>query len=194
MEDPGESIVDDGVFDDGELADEPLGAPLLGEKIWVGVRLRPLSDKEQAVNAKPAWEATPGGSSVLYTGPPPSRAGTRTAFSFDRVFEPHCSNGAVYSGACANVVKAAMEGYHGTGALERWHFQPRYLRSRRSTALHFFYGVVVCQPSLLHILCPVQLPLLAISAALPQSPLCARATQCLHTASPAAARRTPCVR
>ena len=101
---------DDGLFEDDDQPRAPL-IPKLGQTpIWVGIRLRPLSDRETSA----CFTAGPGSGVVNYIGAAPARQGARNSWNFDRVFGPESSNADVYSEICAPLVLSATLGYHGT--------------------------------------------------------------------------------
>eukprot|EP00241_Pyramimonas_parkeae_P000097 CAMPEP_0114239446 /NCGR_PEP_ID=MMETSP0058-20121206/8468_1 /TAXON_ID=36894 /ORGANISM="Pyramimonas parkeae, CCMP726" /LENGTH=1229 /DNA_ID=CAMNT_0001351635 /DNA_START=373 /DNA_END=4062 /DNA_ORIENTATION=+ len=92
------------------------------ENIWVGVRLRPLSESEQAAGEKAWWKAN-SKHGIQSIGP--VDRGTRVKsgyqdaaaimrFQYDRVFAPEESSKSVYEDAVKAIVLSGMEGVNGT--------------------------------------------------------------------------------
>ncbi|KAH0753270.1 hypothetical protein KY285_006418 [Solanum tuberosum] len=90
-----------------ELIDEPADESRSGDSISVTVRFRPMSEREYHKGDEIAWYAD-GGKTVRNEYNP------ATAYAFDRVFGPQTITQDVYDVAAQPVVKAAMEGIHGT--------------------------------------------------------------------------------
>ncbi|TMW97065.1 hypothetical protein EJD97_006274 [Solanum chilense] len=90
-----------------ELIDEPADESRSGDSISVTVRFRPMSEREYHKGDEIAWYAD-GGKTVRNEYNP------TTAYAFDRVFGPQTNTQDVYEVAAQPVVKAAMEGIHGT--------------------------------------------------------------------------------
>ncbi|XP_059296882.1 kinesin-like protein KIN-7D, mitochondrial isoform X1 [Lycium ferocissimum] len=91
-----------------ELIDEPVdNMPRSGDSISVTVRFRPMSEREYYKGDEVAWYAD--GDKTVRNEYNPA-----TAYAFDRVFGPETSTQDVYEVAAQPVVKAAMEGIHGT--------------------------------------------------------------------------------
>uniref|UniRef100_A0A0V0IXA3 Putative centromere-associated protein E-like n=1 Tax=Solanum chacoense TaxID=4108 RepID=A0A0V0IXA3_SOLCH len=90
-----------------ELIDEPADESRSGDSISVTVRFRPMSEREYHKGDEIAWYAD-GGKTVRNEYNP------ATAYAFDRVFGPQTNTQDVYEVAAQPVVKAAMEGIHGT--------------------------------------------------------------------------------
>ncbi|XP_047254093.1 kinesin-like protein KIN-7D, mitochondrial isoform X2 [Capsicum annuum] len=90
-----------------EMIDEPPEMSRSGDSISVTVRFRPMSEREYQKGDEIAWYAD-GGKTVRNEYNP------ATAYAFDRVFGPQTSTQDVYEVAAQPVVKAAMEGIHGT--------------------------------------------------------------------------------
>ncbi|CAN4125099.1 unnamed protein product [Withania somnifera] len=90
-----------------ELIDEPVDMSRSGDNISVTVRFRPMSEREYQKGDEIAWYAD-GGKTVRNEYNP------ATAYAFDRVFGPQTSTQDVYEVAAQPVVKAAIEGIHGT--------------------------------------------------------------------------------
>ncbi|KAM0929457.1 hypothetical protein ACQ4PT_001534 [Festuca glaucescens] len=82
------------------------------EKIFVTVRVRPLSKKELAVKDQPAWECADS-QTILYKGPPQDRAAP-TSYTFDKVFGPSCQTDLVYEGGAKDVAMSALTGINAT--------------------------------------------------------------------------------
>lgn len=120
---PGDQSVYDDDLDDGTEA-SLLESSLLeegassrpGDRIWVGIRLRPQSQREREARDKPVWEqAPPGNCGIKYVGAARNQT-AQNAWQFDRVFESKADNDEVYRDCAQSVVKASMEGFNGTGA------------------------------------------------------------------------------
>ncbi|XP_051178178.1 kinesin-like protein KIN-7A [Lolium perenne] len=82
------------------------------EKIFVTVRVRPLSKKELAVKDQSAWECADS-QTILYKGPHQDRAGP-TSYTFDKVFGPSCQTDLVYEGGAKDVAMSALTGINAT--------------------------------------------------------------------------------
>ncbi|XP_062200500.1 kinesin-like protein KIN-7A isoform X1 [Phragmites australis] len=82
------------------------------EKIFVTVRLRPLSKKELAVKDEVAWECADS-QTILYKGPPQDRAAP-TSYTFDKVFGPACQADVVYEDGAKDVAMSALTGINAT--------------------------------------------------------------------------------
>ncbi|XP_009784122.1 kinesin-like protein KIN-7D, mitochondrial isoform X1 [Nicotiana sylvestris] len=91
-----------------ELIDEPVDEmSRSGDSISVTVRFRPMSEREYQKGDEIAWYAD--GDKIVRNEYNPA-----TAYAFDRVFGPQTITQEVYEVAARPVVKAAMEGIHGT--------------------------------------------------------------------------------
>ncbi|KQK13094.1 kinesin-like protein KIN-7A [Brachypodium distachyon] len=82
------------------------------EKIFVTVRVRPLSKKELAVKDQVAWECADR-QTILYKGPTQDRAAP-TSYTFDKVFGPGCKTDLVYEDGAKDVAMSAMTGINAT--------------------------------------------------------------------------------
>uniref|UniRef100_A0ACD6AF60 Uncharacterized protein n=1 Tax=Avena sativa TaxID=4498 RepID=A0ACD6AF60_AVESA len=82
------------------------------EKIFVTVRVRPLSKKELAVKDQAAWECADG-QTIMYKGPPQDRAAP-TSYTFDKVFGPSCQTDLVYEDGAKDVAMSALTGINAT--------------------------------------------------------------------------------
>ncbi|KAK3160932.1 hypothetical protein QOZ80_1BG0068500 [Eleusine coracana subsp. coracana] len=82
------------------------------EKIFVTVRVRPLSKKELAVKDDMAWECTDS-QTIMYKGPPQDRA-TPVSYTFDKVFGPACQTEVVYEEGAKDVAMSALTGINAT--------------------------------------------------------------------------------
>ncbi|KAK3164442.1 hypothetical protein QOZ80_1AG0018520 [Eleusine coracana subsp. coracana] len=82
------------------------------EKIFVTVRVRPLSKKELAVKDDMAWECTDS-QTIMYKGPPQDRA-TPFSYTFDKVFGPACQTEVVYEEGAKDVAMSALTGINAT--------------------------------------------------------------------------------
>ncbi|KAM0838239.1 hypothetical protein ACQ4PT_061105 [Festuca glaucescens] len=82
------------------------------EKIFVTVRVRPLSKKELAVKDQAAWECADG-QTIIYKGPSQDRAAP-TSYTFDKVFGPSCQTDLVYEDGAKDVAMSALTGINAT--------------------------------------------------------------------------------
>ncbi|KAM0823383.1 hypothetical protein ACQ4PT_070898 [Festuca glaucescens] len=83
------------------------------EKIFVTVRVRPLSKKELAMkDQKVSWECADS-QTILYKGPPQDRAAP-TSYTFDKVFGPACPTDLVYEDGAKDVAMSALTGINAT--------------------------------------------------------------------------------
>ncbi|CAM0876335.1 unnamed protein product [Alopecurus aequalis] len=82
------------------------------EKIFVTVRVRPLSKKELAVKDQTGWECADS-QTIIYKGPPQDRAAP-TSYTFDKVFGPSCQTDLVYEGGAKDVAMSALTGINAT--------------------------------------------------------------------------------
>ncbi|KAM0825213.1 hypothetical protein ACQ4PT_069701 [Festuca glaucescens] len=83
------------------------------EKIFVTVRVRPLSKKELAMkDEKVSWECADS-QTILYKGPPQDRAAP-TSYTFDKVFGPACQTDLVYEDGAKDVAMSALTGINAT--------------------------------------------------------------------------------
>lgn len=95
------------------LQDGALQSSSRKEKVWVGVRIRPLLEQELLAKEQSAWRAEQD-NSLLFLGGQDSLAAQQTAYQYNKVF-PECSaSEQVYADAASNLVAAAVNGYNGT--------------------------------------------------------------------------------
>ncbi|KAL5228977.1 hypothetical protein ABZP36_017242 [Zizania latifolia] len=97
----------------------PMSTPTTGgssrakeEKIFVTVRVRPLSKKELALKDQVAWECADN-QTVLYKAPPQDRAAP-TSYTFDKVFGPASQTEVVYEEGAKDVAMSALTGINAT--------------------------------------------------------------------------------
>ncbi|XP_051144731.1 kinesin-like protein KIN-7E [Andrographis paniculata] len=83
------------------------------EKILVLVRLRPLSDKEIALNEVADWECI-NSTTILYRNSLQERTGLPTAYSFDRVFRGDSSTREVYDDGIKDIALSVVGGINST--------------------------------------------------------------------------------
>lgn len=140
---PGDSYADDGLdeasLDEANLVESSIleeaaaaGGGRPGDRIWVGIRIRPQSQKEREARDKPVWEAEKTGG-IKFTGPVRNQT-AKSTFQFDRVFSPSADSDEVYRDCAQSVVKASMEGFHGTGAGETPMRPPQAVHGARECA------------------------------------------------------------
>ncbi|KAF9587981.1 hypothetical protein IFM89_006860 [Coptis chinensis] len=79
------------------------------EKILVTVRLRPLNDRETARNDVSDWECI-NDNAVIYRNTLGERYNYPTAYTFDRVFQGHCTTRQVYEEAAKSVALSVVSG------------------------------------------------------------------------------------
>ncbi|KAL5220833.1 hypothetical protein ABZP36_025546 [Zizania latifolia] len=82
------------------------------EKIFVTVRVRPLSKKELALKDQVAWECADN-QTILYKGPPQDRAAP-ASYNFDKVFGPASQTDVVYEEGAKDVAMSALTGINAT--------------------------------------------------------------------------------
>ncbi|KAG8051823.1 hypothetical protein GUJ93_ZPchr0001g33167 [Zizania palustris] len=82
------------------------------EKIFVTVRVRPLSKKELALKDQVAWECADN-QRILYKAPQQDRAAP-TSYTFDKVFGPASQTEVVYEEGAKNVAMSALTGINAT--------------------------------------------------------------------------------
>ncbi|KAF7067769.1 hypothetical protein CFC21_073612 [Triticum aestivum] len=82
------------------------------EKIFVTVRVRPLSKKELAMKDQVVWECADS-QTILYKGPPQDRAAP-TSYTFDKVFGQSCQTDLVYEDGAKDVAMSALTGINAT--------------------------------------------------------------------------------
>ncbi|OVA20417.1 Kinesin [Macleaya cordata] len=79
------------------------------EKILVSVRLRPLNAKEIGRNDVSDWECI-NDNTIIFKNSLPERSMYPTAYTFDRVFQSHCSTKQVYEEAAREVALSVVSG------------------------------------------------------------------------------------
>ncbi|CAM0876219.1 unnamed protein product [Alopecurus aequalis] len=82
------------------------------EKIFVTVRVRPLSKKELAVKDQAGWECADS-QTIIYKGPPQDRAAP-SSYTFDKVFGPSTQTDLVYEDGAKDVAMSALTGINAT--------------------------------------------------------------------------------
>ena len=104
-----------------------------GQEIWVGVRIRPPSDKELQARELQVWDVsederelrlTVAAGPVAHASPQnatspgkesaSAKSGQRTRYTADRVFGPQAANDEVYARAARDIVRGALRGVNGT--------------------------------------------------------------------------------
>ena len=104
-----------------------------GQEIWVGVRIRPPSDKERQARELQVWDMsederelrlTVAAGPVAHASPKDAtspgkesasaKSGQRTRYTADRVFGPQAANDEVYARAARDIVRGALRGVNGT--------------------------------------------------------------------------------
>ncbi|XP_020099000.1 kinesin-like protein KIN-7A [Ananas comosus] len=91
----------------------PGGSRVKEEKIFVTVRVRPLSKKEEALKDQITWECIDN-QTVLYKTPSQDRASSPASYCFDRVFGPSCLTETVYQEGAKEVALSALKGINAT--------------------------------------------------------------------------------
>uniref|UniRef100_A0A6V7QU12 Kinesin-like protein n=1 Tax=Ananas comosus var. bracteatus TaxID=296719 RepID=A0A6V7QU12_ANACO len=91
----------------------PGGSRVKEEKIFVTVRVRPLSKKEQALKDQVAWECIDD-HTILYTASSQDRSSSPASYTFDRVFGPSCLTETVYEEGAKDVALSALTGINAT--------------------------------------------------------------------------------
>ncbi|XP_042392527.1 kinesin-like protein KIN-7F isoform X1 [Zingiber officinale] len=79
------------------------------EKIFVSVRLRPLSEKEMASNDPCDWECI-NDTTVIFRSSLPERSMSPTAYTFDRVFQSDHTTKQVYQAGAKDVALSVVSG------------------------------------------------------------------------------------
>ncbi|XP_068658421.1 kinesin-like protein KIN-7A [Aristolochia californica] len=88
----------------------PGGLKVSEEKIYVTVRVRPLSEKEQMINEEIVWECSDD-HTILFKNAPHERLNT---YTFDKVFGPACSTEKVYEEGVKDVALSSLTGINAT--------------------------------------------------------------------------------
>ncbi|XP_072966332.1 kinesin-like protein KIN-7A [Typha angustifolia] len=91
----------------------PGGTRAKEEKIFVTVRVRPLSKKEQALKDQVAWECVED-HTILYKASSQDRSNLPASYSFDKVFGPSCLTETVYEEGAKDVALSALTGINAT--------------------------------------------------------------------------------
>ncbi|XP_020084816.1 kinesin-like protein KIN-7A isoform X2 [Ananas comosus] len=91
----------------------PGGSRVKEEKIFVTVRVRPLSKKEQGLKDPVAWECIDD-HTILYTASSQDRSSSPASYTFDRVFGPSCLTETVYEEGAKDVALSALTGINAT--------------------------------------------------------------------------------
>ncbi|CAA7408430.1 unnamed protein product [Spirodela intermedia] len=91
----------------------PRGTRTKEEKIFVTVRVRPLSKKEQALKDHIAWECI-NDHTVVFKPSCQDRSNSSSSHTFDRVFGPACLTETVYEEGAKDVALSALTGINAT--------------------------------------------------------------------------------
>ncbi|XP_078445883.1 ATP binding microtubule motor family protein [Wolffia australiana] len=91
----------------------PRGTRTKEEKIFVTVRVRPLSNKEQALKDHVAWECVYD-NTVVFKSSNQDRSNSTSSHTFDRVFGPACPTEIVYEEGAKDVALSALTGINAT--------------------------------------------------------------------------------
>lgn len=86
--------------------------PIKTEKVWVGVRIRPLLSHEREAKETGAWTAT--GPGILTCLTEERSAYQQSSYQYDRVFGESTTSEEVYKAAAQPMVQSAMKGYNCT--------------------------------------------------------------------------------
>lgn len=89
------------------------GGRVREEKIFVTVRVRPLSSRELAHRDSSAWECI-NGNTILFKHSSQDRSNCPSSYTFDRVFGPSCSTERVYQEGAKDVTLSALTGINAT--------------------------------------------------------------------------------
>ncbi|KAG2490984.1 hypothetical protein HYH03_010657 [Edaphochlamys debaryana] len=82
------------------------------EKVWVGVRIRPLLRHEVDAKETVAWRSQ--GTGTLVCQAEEKNVYQANTYQYDRVFSDTCNSDEVYAAAAQPMVRSAMEGYNCT--------------------------------------------------------------------------------
>ncbi|CAL9757813.1 unnamed protein product [Musa acuminata subsp. burmannicoides] len=96
-----------------EAASAPAGGGGKVEKIFVSVRLRPLSEKEVAANDSCDWECI-NDTTIIFRNSLPERSMIPTAYTFDRVFRSDCTTKQVYEEGAKEIALSVVSGINST--------------------------------------------------------------------------------
>ncbi|XP_068641151.1 kinesin-like protein NACK1 [Aristolochia californica] len=91
----------------------PGGPRVKEEKIFVTVRVRPLSKKELASKDQMAWECVDG-HTIMFKSSSQERTNLPACYSFDKVFAPACVTDMVYEEGAKDVALSALTGINAT--------------------------------------------------------------------------------
>ncbi|KAG6473559.1 hypothetical protein ZIOFF_067476 [Zingiber officinale] len=91
----------------------PGGSKVKEEKIFVTVRVRPLSKKELSLKDQEAWECVDD-NKVVFKVSAQDRSNLPTSYTFDRVFGPACLTDTVYEEGAKDVALSALTGINAT--------------------------------------------------------------------------------
>ena len=83
------------------------------ERVWVGVRIRPLLEQELLAREQPAWQAVKD-NTLQCLEPERLAAQQSTSYQYNRVFPESSTSQQVYADAASSLVAAAVNGYNGT--------------------------------------------------------------------------------
>ncbi|XP_042447834.1 kinesin-like protein KIN-7A isoform X2 [Zingiber officinale] len=91
----------------------PGGSKVKEEKIFVTVRVRPLSKKELSLKDQEAWECVDD-NKIVFKMAAQDRSNLPTSYTFDRVFGPTCLTERVYEEGAKDVALSALTGINAT--------------------------------------------------------------------------------
>lgn len=83
------------------------------ERVWVGVRIRPLLEQELLDREQTAWKAVQD-NTLQYLDPEHSAAQQSASYQYNRVFPETSTSEQVFADAASNLIAAAVNGYNGT--------------------------------------------------------------------------------
>ncbi|RRT66298.1 hypothetical protein B296_00040343 [Ensete ventricosum] len=89
------------------------GGSRVEEKIFVTVRVRPLSRKELSLKDQEAWECIDD-NKIVFKMSSQDRSNSPSSYTFDRVFGPTCLTERVYEEGAKNVALSALTGINAT--------------------------------------------------------------------------------
>ncbi|CAD5168150.1 unnamed protein product [Musa acuminata subsp. malaccensis] len=91
----------------------PGGSRVKEEKIFVTVRVRPLSRKELSLKDQEAWECIDD-NKIVFKMSSQDRTNSPSSYTFDKVFGPTCLTERVYEEGAKNVALSALTGINAT--------------------------------------------------------------------------------
>uniref|UniRef100_A0A1D1XGW3 Kinesin-like protein n=1 Tax=Anthurium amnicola TaxID=1678845 RepID=A0A1D1XGW3_9ARAE len=94
-------------------ASTPGGSRIKEEKIFVTVRVRPLSKKEQAVKDHVAWECADE-HTIVFKSSSQDHSSSSQSYTYDKVFGPACLTETVYEEGAKDVALSALTGINAT--------------------------------------------------------------------------------